>query len=201
MNYLALLGWSPGDDRELLSRDELIAAFDLSRVSSNPAAFDTEKLTWLNNRYIQSLDDDDLAARCVHFLVEAGVGVDPVLLRAAMPLVKERMKTLAEVVDLLRFLFSDDIEPNAKAADILAKAPRAISRRRPPRSMLSPGWDAEQIAHDAGRPGRGGRAEPHQGVAADPRGGDRVERLAAAAGVLALLGRERTLERVRRAAG
>ena len=58
VNYLALLGWSPGDDREMLSLDELIEAFDLERVSSNPAAFDTEKLTWLNNRYIQSLDDD-----------------------------------------------------------------------------------------------------------------------------------------------
>ena len=83
VNYLALLGWSPGDDREIVSRDELVAAFDLARVSSNPAAFDTEKLTWLNNHYIQELDDDDLAARCVHFLAEAGLGVDPVLLCAA----------------------------------------------------------------------------------------------------------------------
>src|SRR4029077_10322364 len=101
VNYLALLGGSPGDDREMVTRAELIEAFDLSRVSSNPAAFDTEKLTWLNERYIQALDDDELAARCVHFLVEAGVGVDPELLRRAMPLVKERMKTLVDVVDLL----------------------------------------------------------------------------------------------------
>jgi glutamyl-tRNA synthetase len=91
VNYLALLGWSPGDDREVLSRDELIEAFDLERVSSNPAAFDTEKLTWLNNRYIQSLDDDDLAARCVHFLTEEGLMPDPPTLAEAMPLVKERM--------------------------------------------------------------------------------------------------------------
>ena len=77
VNYLALLGWSPGDDREVLSREELIEAFDLERVSSNPAAFDTEKLTWLNNRYIQSLDDDDLAARCVHFLTEDGLDARP----------------------------------------------------------------------------------------------------------------------------
>ncbi len=77
MNYLALLGWSPGDDREVLSREELIEAFDLQRVSSNPAAFDTEKLTWLNNRYIQSLDDDDLAARCLHFLTEEGLDARP----------------------------------------------------------------------------------------------------------------------------
>ena len=69
-----------GDDREMVSREELIEAFDLERVSSNPAAFDTEKLTWLNNRYIQSLDDDDLAARCLHFLPRTGLMPDPATL-------------------------------------------------------------------------------------------------------------------------
>ena len=77
VNYLALLGGRPATTASSCPVTELVEAFDLSRVSSNPAAFDPEKLTWLNNRYIQSLDDDDLAARCVHFLVEAGVGVDP----------------------------------------------------------------------------------------------------------------------------
>src|SRR5439155_10898751 len=81
VNYLALLGWSPGNDEELLSRDELIRRFDLGRVSSNPAAFDVEKLTWMNIHYIQQLDDDELAARCLHFLNEAGLGVDPSTLR------------------------------------------------------------------------------------------------------------------------
>ena len=201
VNYLALLGWSPGDDRELLSRDELIAAFDLSRVSSNPAAFDTEKLTWLNNRYIQSLDDDDLAARCVHFLVEAGVGVDPILLRAAMPLVKERMKTLAEVVDLLRFLFSDDIEPSAKAADILAKAPDGYLKEAVAALDAIPGWDAESIAHalDALAEGAGlNRTKGWQPIRAAATGSNVSPPLPES---LALLGRERTLERVRAAAG
>ncbi len=184
VNYLALLGWSPGDDREQLSREELVAAFDLSRVSSNPAAFDPEKLTWLNNRYIQTLDDDDLAARCVHFLVEAGVGVDPVLLRSAMPLVKERMKTLTEVVDLLRFLFSDDIVPNPKAADILCEGSRGLPQGSGRGTRCLSGMGSRTDRADAGRAGRAGRAEPHQGVAADPRGRDRLERVAAAAGVL-----------------
>ena len=107
----------------VLSRDELVEAFELERVSSNPAAFDTEKLIWLNNRYIQSLDDDDLAARCLHFLTEDGLMPDPSTLRAAMPIVKERMKTLTEAPALLRFLFTDDLEPNEKAAGLIAKAP------------------------------------------------------------------------------
>jgi glutamyl-tRNA synthetase len=123
MNYLALLGWSKDETTTFLSRDELIEAFDLSRVSSNPAAFDTSKLEWMNNHYIQSLDDDELAARCMHFLTEAGLLPDPATLRAAMPLVKERMKTLTESVELLRFLFTDDVSPNEKAADLIAKAP------------------------------------------------------------------------------
>ena len=201
VNYLALLGWSPGDDREQLSREELISAFDLSRVSSNPAAFDTEKLTWLNNRYIQSLDDDDLAARCVHFLVEAGVGVDPVLLRSAMPLVKERMKTLSEVVDLLRFLFSDDIEPNAKAADILARAPEGYLKEAVAALDAIPGWDAVSIAHALDALAEGARLNRTKGwqpIRAAATGSNISPPLPES---LALLGRERTLERVRAASG
>ena len=129
MNYLALLGWSPGDDREVLSREELIEVFDLDRVSSNPAAFDTEKLTWLNNRYIQSLDDDDLAARSLHFLTEEGLMPDPSTLRDAMPIVKERMKTLTEAPVLLRFLFTDDLEHGEKATALIAKAPEGYLGR------------------------------------------------------------------------
>ena len=123
MNYLALLGWSKDDSTTFLSRDELVEAFDLSRVSSNPAAFDTKKLEWMNNHYIQSLDEDELAARCVHFLTEAGLLPDPVTLRAAMPIVRERMKTLTDSATLLRFLFTDDVVPDEKARDTIAKAP------------------------------------------------------------------------------
>jgi glutamyl-tRNA synthetase len=200
VNYLALLGWSPGDDRERMTREELIAAFELSRVSSNPAAFDTEKLTWLNNHYIQSLDDDDLASRCVHFLVEAGVGVDPVLLRRAMPLVKERMKTLAEVVELLRFLFSDDIEPNEKAAAILANAPEGYLKDAAAALDACAGWDAEEIAQAldvvAQRAGLN-RTKGWQPVRAAVTGSNVSPPLPES---LALLGRERTLARVRAAA-
>ena len=200
VNYLALLGWSPGDDREMVTRAELIDAFDLSRVSSNPAAFDTEKLTWLNERYIQSLDDDELAARCVHFLVEAGVGVDPELLRRAMPLVKERMKTVADVVELLRFLFSDDIEPNDKARSLLANAPEGYLKDAAEALDASPGWDAEQIAATldalAERAGLN-RTKGWQPIRAAVTGSNVSPPLPES---LELLGRTRTIARVRAAA-
>ena len=122
MNYLALLGWSKDEKTTFLSRAELIESFDLARVSSNPAAFDTQKLEWMNNHYIQSLDHDDLAARCMHVLTEEGLLPEPNVLRRAMPLVRERMKRLTEAPELLRFLFTDDVGPNEKAAELIAKA-------------------------------------------------------------------------------
>ncbi len=145
MNYLSLLGWSKDAETTLVSREELIASFDLDRVSSNPAAFDTAKLEWMNNHYIQTLEDDDLASRCVRFLTEAGLLVDPVLLGRAMPLVKERMKTLAESVELLRFLFSDDVEPNEKAAGLIEKAPEGYLAAATERLETLDPWTAEAI--------------------------------------------------------
>ena len=123
MNYLALLGWGWDDETTFFSRDELIERFDLSRVSHNPAAFDTQKMEWLNNHYIQQLGDDELAARVLPFLTQTGLLVDDLAeLRAAMPLVRERMKTLSEAPVLLRFLFTDDIQPDEKAARLIEKA-------------------------------------------------------------------------------
>ncbi len=201
VNYLALLGWSPGDDREILTRDELIEAFDLERVSSNPAAFDTEKLTWLNNHYIQSLDDDDLAARCMHFLTEAGLMPDPPLLRAAMPMVKERMKTLREAPELLAFLFTDDITLNEKAQGLIAKAPPGyVSRAADALEAVEP-WEAPaiQAALDALAEAEGlNRTKAFQPVRAATTGSNVSPPLPES---LALLGKERTRTRLRSVVG
>jgi len=196
-NYLALLGWSPGDDREFMTRQELIEAFDLARVSSNPAAFDTEKLTWMNNRCIQELDDDDLAARCVHFLTESGLGVEPDLLRRAIPLVKERMKTLAEAPELLRFLFSDDVEPNEKARGLLERAPDGYLKAAADALDVIEVWDEPSIAAvlDVLAEGAGlSRTKGWQPVRAAVTGSNVSPPLP---GSLELLGRERTVARIR----
>jgi glutamyl-tRNA synthetase len=201
VNYLALLGWSPGDDREIVTREELIRSFELERVSSNPAAFDIEKLTWMNTHYVQQLDDDQLAARSVHFFTQAGLGVEPAVLRAAMPVVRERVHTLRDVVDLLRFLFSDDVVPNPQAAKLIAKAPVGYLKGAADALDALPGWDHGSIAETLDRMAEGAglsRTKGWQPVRAAATGSNVSPPLPES---LELLGRERTVARLRAAAG
>jgi glutamyl-tRNA synthetase len=196
VNYLALLGWSLGD-QDFVTVSELIERFDISRVSRNPAAFDTQKLEWMNNHYIQSLDDDDLAARCLHFLSVSGLSPEPTLLRDAMPLVKERMKTLTDVVELLRFLFTDDVTPNERAAAIIARAPEGYLSAAAERLAGVEPWraDAIQEALDALAGSAGlNRTKGWQPVRAAVTGSNVSPPLPES---LALLGRERTIARLR----
>jgi glutamyl-tRNA synthetase len=114
LNYLALLGWSIGDDREFFSKEEMAAAFEISRVNPNPARFDYKKCTAINALWIRALEPDDLAARLVPYLQAGGViGSAPTdaqlaTLRAAAPLAQERMEVLSQGVTMLGFLFTDD---------------------------------------------------------------------------------------------
>jgi glutamyl-tRNA synthetase len=197
MNYLALLGWSKDAETTFLSREELVAAFDLERVSSNPARFDTQKLEWMNNHYIQGLGDDDLAARCLHFLSVAGLSPEPTMLRRAMPLVKERMKTLAESVELLRFLFTDDVTPNEKAAELLAKAPEGYLPAATAGLEGAEPWTAEAIAaalDEVAASANLNRTKGWQPIRGAVTGSNVSPPLPES---LELLGRERTLERLR----
>jgi glutamyl-tRNA synthetase len=200
VNYLALLGWSKDAETTFMTLPDLVEAFDLSRVSSNPAAFDTQKLEWMNNHYIRQLDHDDLAARCLHFLTAAGLTPDLELLRRAMPLVNERMKTLADSVELLTFLFTDDVEPNEKARAIIEKGPPGyLARVADTLEDLEP-WEAEPIqrALDALAEAEGlSRTKAFQPVRAATTGSNVSPPLPES---LALLGRERTLARLRRCA-
>jgi glutamyl-tRNA synthetase len=201
MNYLALLGWSKDEHTTLLTREELIDAFDLARVSSNPAAFDVAKLEWMNNHYIQSLDDDELAARCLHFMTEDGLLPDPATLRAAMPIVKERMKRLTEAPDLLRFLFTDDMQPNEKAASLISSSGPGYLKQAADALDIVPAWTHDQIteALDALATSAGlNRTKGWQPVRAAVTGSNVSPPLPES---LELLGRERTVARLRAAAG
>jgi glutamyl-tRNA synthetase len=201
MNYLALLGWSKDAETTFLTKQELVEAFDIDRVSSNPASFDVQKLEWMNNHYIQQLDDDDLAARCLPFLAHAGLSPEPAVLRRAMPLVRERMKRLTESVELLRFLFTDDIAPNEKALDILGRAPEAyLGVASETLGDVSP-WDASaiQAALDAlSQRFDLNRTRGWQPIRAAVTGSNVSPPLPES---LELLGRDRTVERLRRSPG
>ena len=116
----------------------------------------------------------------MQFLTEAGVGVDPAVLREAMPLVRERMRTFAEAVELLRFLFTDDIVPNEKARGLIEKAPDGVPQGGGRGARCSGGMGRRDDRRGAGYARRRGGALPHEGVAADPSRGHGVERVAAA---------------------
>jgi glutamyl-tRNA synthetase len=196
VNYLALLGWSKDAETTFLTGEEFVAAFDLSRVSSNPAAFDTKKLEWMNNHYIQQLDPEELAARCLHFLTAAGLSPDLELLRRAMPLVRERMKRITESVDLLTFLFTDDVELDEKARAVVAKAPDGyLGRAAEALSAVDP-WTSQAIeaALDTVAEHEGlSRKNAFQPVRAAVTGSTVSPPLPES---MELLGRDRTLERL-----
>ncbi|MGH3449454.1 MAG: glutamate--tRNA ligase [Haloechinothrix sp.] len=114
LNYLALLGWSIADDRDIFSVTELVQAFEITRVSANPARFDVKKAEAINGTHVRALAVDDFAARVVPYLSAAGVlpaqpsEAQLVTLRAIAPLVQERVAVLSEAAAMVSFLFTED---------------------------------------------------------------------------------------------
>jgi glutamyl-tRNA synthetase len=113
LNYLALLGWSLGDDQEFFSLGQMAEAFTIERVNPNPARFDLKKCTAINGDWIRALAADDLAQRITPFLIEAELVNDPPtleqrdILSSAVPLIQERIETLRQATSLLGFFFTD----------------------------------------------------------------------------------------------
>jgi glutamyl-tRNA synthetase len=154
LNYLALLGWSIGGDREIFTLQEMAGAFDIARVNPNPAQFDMKKCEAINAIRLRGLPVEDLANRMVPYLQHDGVLPPAVneeqreLLAAASPLVQERMTVLSESVDLLAFLFVDDarflIDPDLRAKTLddegLTVVQAALDALKPLDS-----WDAASI--------------------------------------------------------
>ena len=116
LNYLALLGWAIADDRDVFTIEEMVSVFDILRVNANPAKFDAKKCEAINAAHIRRLSTDQLAEQLVPFLVSAGLTAEPPTpeqwssLIGATPLIQERMTTLSEGVELIRFLFTSDAE-------------------------------------------------------------------------------------------
>lgn len=130
LNYLALLGWGIGADRDVFTVEEMVAAFDVHDVNPNPARFDLAKAEAINAAHVRLLDPADLAARLVPYLHDAGLvsaatldalaDAERRLVLGATPLVQPRLNLLGEAAEKLRFLFVPDaslaVEPEALAA-------------------------------------------------------------------------------------
>jgi len=127
VNFLALLGWSPGDDRELLSMGELIDLFALDGISGGNAVFNTEKLDWMNGQYLAQLPLEVLA-NTVRPFIDAGLAEDPVVRAPAsfhrlLELLRPRAKRLTEFADQARPLLTDAVSYEPEAIEKHLSAP------------------------------------------------------------------------------
>jgi glutamyl-tRNA synthetase len=110
INFLALVGWGYDDKTELFSREELIQHFTLEGVNKSAASFSYDKLDWLNGVYIRALEADELAAHLMPVLRNGGFDPDPEVVRGLVPLVQERLKRLTDAASLTDFIFADEVD-------------------------------------------------------------------------------------------
>ncbi|MGI6525638.1 MAG: glutamate--tRNA ligase [Bdellovibrionota bacterium] len=115
LNFVTLIGWNPGDEREIFNRDELIEAFSLERLNPASGVFDVEKLLWMNGMYIRALPPQEFAKRALPYIEKSGLKVDLKRWEMIAPHVQERAKVLPDVVERVDFLFKDVIERDTKA--------------------------------------------------------------------------------------
>lgn len=129
LNYLALLGWSIADDHDVFTMTEMVAAFDISKVNSNPARFDQKKADALNAEHIRLLEAGDFTHRLREYLTDhshIGAEIDEKLFAAAAELVQTRIVVLSDAWELLRFLLAPAeqfaIDPAAGTKNLGAEA-------------------------------------------------------------------------------
>jgi len=207
VNFLALLGWSSPEEKEVLSRQELISQFSLERVNPSPAIFDRTKLDWLNGAYIRSLSPEELLDAALPFMQEAGLVAasrsqqETEYAENVLLLEQERMKLLSEAPKLASFFFGEEveIEPAAAAKWLEGQSVRQALQELAQRLEALEQWDAASIeaalrtlAHEKGL------------KQADLIHAARVSATGRTVGpglfeTLHVLGRERTTRRLRRA--
>lgn len=126
LNYLALIGWSPGDDREIMDRDELIEAFSMDGVGKSGGIFDADKLAWMNGKYLRALSPADYTERAWPFLEKAGADLsDRDLVEKLLPLEQEKVKKLSDVPATMDYLLLDSPDYVEKSVQKWLKAPGA----------------------------------------------------------------------------
>jgi glutamyl-tRNA synthetase len=111
VNWLALMGWSYDDHTELFPMPELVDKFSLAKLTPSPAAVNFTKLDHFNGLYIRALSDAELARRVQPFFTQAGLTAEPGKLERIAPIIRERIRTLEESVEVAGFFFRDDVRP------------------------------------------------------------------------------------------
>ncbi len=210
VNYFAFLGWSPGTEEDVLTIGEIVDRFELDKVQKGGARFDRERLEWLNGQWIRRLDDEDLVDRLLPFLEAAGVAgqidrepsADEV--RTVLPIVRERIPTLAAIVDVAGFLWKDElsIDPSLlvpKRWDAATTREGLVAARGALAAHDAVTWEADEL-----EPPLRALAETHGWKAGDLFMAVRVATTGQAAtpplfDTLVALGRDRTLARLDRA--
>jgi len=117
LNFISLLGWNPGNDKEIFSQKELIKDFSLKRINKAGAVFNAEKLDWLNGYYIRQMPIDELTEKCIPYLEEFGIIKklkDFGWLKKIVSLEQERMKKISEIKELGQYFWTDKLEYDAQ---------------------------------------------------------------------------------------
>ena len=127
-NFLLLLGWAPGDDREIMTREEMIQAFTLDRCRSSASRFDMKKLTWMNGEYLRALPPPVFLATFRSRIASAGLdisGTSPEALEEIAALVQQRTRFFSEIPANCIYFFTDDYPFDQKAAAKRLASPEA----------------------------------------------------------------------------
>ncbi len=128
INFLALLGWNPGTEKEFFTVEELIHSFDVTRIQPSGARFDIKRLDWLNGAHIRSLDIDELENRVADYWHPAAANFPPEFKKATLVLVRERMKRLTELSELSWFFFKDPLADSQLADVVISETKQTSSR-------------------------------------------------------------------------
>ena len=131
VNFVAFLGWNPGDEREIFSMNELIAEFSMERVGKSGAVFNIEKLNWLNQQHMKLKSDDELLALLKPIYAARGItGFSDSYLKQVIGLMKERAVLLPDFVDACSYFYADPVsyDEKAKAKSWTAEAPQYVNR-------------------------------------------------------------------------
>lgn len=139
INWIALMGWSYDDRTEFFTMKDLIEKFNLAHLNPSPAAINFTKLDYFNGVHIRNLSREDLAQRLAPYIISAGYQFDEDKLYRAIPIIRERLVTLDDVIPVAGFFFKEDIElnPNDLIGDDLTPADSAEVARKAYQLLVS----------------------------------------------------------------